>query len=149
MSEIRFYHLQRVRLDQFLPELLGKALAKGCRILVRTPDEAEAERLSVHLWTHQPDSFLPHGSRKDGAAPRQPIWLGAAADNANGADTLILTGGAEAFDLENFTLCCELLDGTDEAAVARARSRWSAYKDAGHSVTYWQQGEKGGWEKRG
>ena len=32
--------------------------------------------------------------------------------------------------------------------VAAARERWRDYKAAGHPLTYWQQGETGGWEKK-
>lgn len=148
MTEIRFYHLQRSGIDRVLPEILGKALERGHRVVVRTSDEAETERLNEHLWSFHPDSFLPHGSRKDGNAEGQPVWLTAAGENPNGADTLILTGGAESFGLENFRLCCEMLDGNDPQAVAAARTRWKTYRDAGHTVTYWQQTEQGGWENK-
>jgi DNA polymerase-3 subunit chi len=40
-----------------------------------------------------------------------------------------------------------MFDGNDEAALAAARARWKAAKEAGHTLTYWQQTEKG-WEKR-
>ena len=33
--------------------------------------------------------------------------------------------------------------------VAAARTRWTAYKDAGHAVKYWQQKPEGGWEQAG
>jgi len=66
MTEIRFYHLERTGLDQVLPQLLSKALQNGHRILVKTPSASETERLSAHLWTHDPASFLPHGTKKDG-----------------------------------------------------------------------------------
>ena len=42
----------------------------------------------------------------------------------------------------------EIFDGRDETAVADARERWTAYKNAGHAIEYWQQGERGGWEKK-
>jgi DNA polymerase IIIc chi subunit len=30
-----------------------------------------------------------------------------------------------------------------------ARARWTAYKGAGHALAYWQQNERGGWERNG
>jgi DNA polymerase-3 subunit chi len=32
--------------------------------------------------------------------------------------------------------------------VYAARDRWKAYKAAGHALTYWQQTDRGGWEKK-
>ena len=59
---------------------------------------------------------------------------------------LILAQGAEG-DVTDFKLCCELLDGRDGEQVEQARARWKKYKDEGHALTYWQQGEKS-WEKK-
>ena len=38
--------------------------------------------------------------------------------------------------------------GNDTEAVGTARARWTAYQQAGHALTYWQQNERGGWEKK-
>lgn len=93
MTEIRFYHLQTRSIDQALPDIVQKALSAGHRIVVRARDEGEVERLNSHLWTYRPNSFIPHGSRKDGHATDQPVYLSAGNDNPNGADALIVTGG--------------------------------------------------------
>lgn len=146
-AEIRFYHLERQSLEQVLPGLITKALENGRRVMIRTATEAQAETLSEHLWTHDPASFIPHGTLKDGHSARQPVVLTAAPENVNSSTMLVLTHGVQAGDLEAFTLCCIMLDGRDPAAVANARSQWTDYKSAGHAVTYWQQGEKG-WQKK-
>ena len=36
----------------------------------------------------------------------------------------------------------------DADTVNAARGRWSAYLEAGHHLTYWQQNDGGGWEKK-
>lgn len=148
MTEIRFYHLQRQTQDQVLPALLGKACAGGRRIVLKLRDEGEVRRVNEHLWTFQPNSFLPHGSRKDGNADQQPIWLTERDENPNGADVLIVGQGADTAMQKDFSLCCEMLDGRDETAVHAARQRWKAYKDEGFTVTYWRQNERGGWEQK-
>lgn len=147
MSDIRFYHLEQQSLDQVLPALLTKALNNGHRILVKAANEQEVTRLNDHLWTYAPDSFLPHGAKKDGHAESQPIWITTEDENPNNADVLILTGGTQSDALDKFTLCCEMLNGRNEQEVSNARSRWKTYKDAGHDITYWQQGPNG-WEKK-
>lgn len=148
MTDIRFYHLQSQTLEQALPALLAKALEKGSRVVIRTGDAKEAERLNELLWTYDPNSFLPHGSAKDGHAADQPVYLAGSDENPNGADVLILTGGAGSARMDEFKLCCDMFDGRDENAVSGARARWKAYKDAGHSVTYLQQTPRGGWETK-
>ncbi len=148
MTEIRFYHLQRQSEQQVLPSLLSKALSNGHKIIVKCANDADKEKLNEYLWTYKPDSFLPHGSSKDGNAQVQPIWLTAQDENPNGADVLILSQGAKVDKLEDFTLCCEMLDGHDENAVQDARARWKIYKKQGFEVTYWQQSDQGVWEKK-
>lgn len=145
-AEIRFYHLERQSLEQVLPSLLLKALEQGRRVVIKAANDREAERLSEYLWSFHPDVFIPHGAKKDGYADRQPVWLTAENENPNGADTLILCQGAQTSSQDGFKLCCEMLDGRDEAAVSGARERWKSYKAQGLEVTYWRQGAKG-WEK--
>ncbi len=150
MAEIRFYHLQTRSVDQALPDIVQKALAAGHKIVVRARDEAEVERLNTHLWTCHPDSFIPHGSRKDSHEADQPVYLSAENDNSNGpngASVLVVTGGLRIESFDGFTLCCDLFDGRDETQVAAVRERWKIYKDSGHALTYWQQTEKG-WEQK-
>lgn len=147
MTEIRFYHLTTRSLDQALPEILQKALSAGHRILVHTGNEMETERLNTHLWTYRPDSFLPHGSKKDGRPEEQPIWLTPENDNPNNANVLIATAGTVPESFEGITLFCDMFDGRDETRLATARERWASYKDSGHVLTYWQQTDQG-WEQK-
>jgi DNA polymerase III subunit chi len=147
MTEVRFYHLERSGIEQVLPGLISKALENGHRIVVKTTDDREAERLNEHLWTYDPNSFLPHGTKREGFADKQPVWLTSNDDNPNNADVLILTPSTESNEQANYKLCCEMLDGRNEEAVTAARTRWQKYKDEGFTVTYWQQGAKG-WEKK-
>lgn len=147
MTEIRFYHLERQSLDRALPALLEKARQKDHKIVIKVPDESERERLNAHLWTYDAAGFLPHGSEKDGYADRQPVYLTAKEENPNGADVLILTGGADSQKQAEFTLCCEMLDGRDAEAVKAARRRWKTYKEQEFDVTYWHQGAQG-WEMK-
>lgn len=147
-AEIRFYHLERTGAEQALPPLLNKALNGGRRVVIKVAHETEAERINEYLWSYNPDSFIPHGSKKDGFAAMQPVWITATDENPNNADVLIVCAGAETSMQRDFLLCCEMIDGRDETQIAAARARWKNYKDAGHTITYWQQ-TAGGWEKKG
>ena len=103
--------------------------------------EGRVEALNGVLWTFQQDSWLPHGSPRDGNAEAHPVWLTIDDENPNGAAFLFLTDGATSANVGDYERCFELFDGNDPAAVEAARGRWSGYKDAGHALTYWQQSE--------
>jgi len=149
VTDIAFYHLERSTLEEALPKLLEKTLATGKRALVLAGSENRVEALTDRLWTYDQDSWLPHGSIKDGNPSEQPIWLSVNDSNLNGATFLFLTDGAVSAEVESYERCFELFDGNDESAVNAARERWTSYKDAGHQLTYWQQNARGGWEKKG
>ena len=147
MADIRFYHLTRMALEQALPELLEKTLARGWRAVVLTGSAERSEALAQHLWTCAPNSFLPHGNIKDGNAEAQPIWLTQDDERPNDAAVLFLTDGGSSNRLGEYERVCDLFDGNDDAAVAAARARWADYKTGGHVVSYWQQGDRGWTDK--
>ena len=148
MAEVWFYHLERTGLDQALPELLDKTLAKGWRALVRAGSPDRLEHLDGWLWSYRDDSFLPHGLAGEPNAARQPILLTTGADNVNGADAVFLIDDADPPALDGFQRCILLFDGRDEAAVASARARWRDFKGRGLSVSYWREGAERGWVKQ-
>lgn len=146
--EVWFYHLERTGLDQALPELLDKTLARGWKALVRTSSADRIEHLDGWLWSYRDDSFLPHGLASEPEAARQPVLLTTANDNLNGAQALFLIDGAEPGDLDDFARCLVLFDGKDEAQLKLARQQWSALKADGAALSYWKQSPEGRWEKQ-
>jgi DNA polymerase-3 subunit chi len=149
VTEVWFYHLEQTALDQALPELLEKTLARGWRALVRSPVSGRLQHLDDWLWRYRDDSFLAHGLA-DGTDPaRQPVLLSPTPDNPNGAEALFLLDDAEPGDLSAYARCLILFEGRDEAAVAAARQRWREIKAAGHAASYWRQSEQGAWRKEG
>jgi DNA polymerase-3 subunit chi len=146
--EVWFYQLERSNLDAVLPELLEKTLARGWRALVAAPSKEVLDHLDRWLWIYRDDSFLAHGAACEPSASRQPILLSLAVENGNGAQALFLVDGAEVEDISAFARCVTIFDGRDEAALAQARRAWTGFKEAGHGVSYWRQGERTGWEKQ-
>jgi DNA polymerase-3 subunit chi len=149
LTEVGFYHLTRSSFQEALPRLLEKAYAAGNRVLVRVGDPERLELLNRALWTYGKESFLPHGTRADGFADEQPIFLTTQVENPNAATILALVDDAPAPDLASFVRCLDLFDGADPDTVARARQRWRDAAAAGHNCVYWQQTERGGWAKVG
>jgi DNA polymerase-3 subunit chi len=146
--EVWFYHLERTSLDQALPELLEKTLARGWKAIVRAREAQRIEHLDGWLWTYRDESFLPHAPAAEPGAARQPILLTTDFENPNQADALFLVDGAEPGELAGYTRCLVLFDGADDAQVAVARNQWRAIKGGGLPVSYWKQQGRG-WEKVG
>jgi DNA polymerase III subunit chi len=148
VSEVLFYQLDRRPLESVLPELLEKCLERQWRTVVQVGSDERVAALDAHLWTYGDETFLPHGTAKDGSASAQPVYLTAGAENPNAATVRFLADGAEIADLSPYQRVVVLFDGNDPEARAKARDWWTAAKGAGHGATYWQQGERG-WEKKG
>lgn len=147
MTRVDFYHLQQKTLDEVLPKLLQKAYSTGKRIKVKIGTEERVEFINSLLWTYSDESFLPHGSKKDGFADQQPIWLSADIENPNTALFLFLVDGAEenAETLTQYERVFNIFDGNSAEAVQQARRLWKEYKNSGCEVYYWQQDNAGKW----
>lgn len=152
MAEVLFYHLERSGLEEALPPLLEKTLAKGWRAIVHPGSEERAAALDAHLWTYRDDSFLPHGLASAPHAEHQPVLISLERDNRNRAQAVFLVDGADWEDWTAGAAGAErvvvMFDGRDTQAVAAARQQWTKAKAAGFTATYWQQTASGGWEKR-
>lgn len=147
MTRVDFYHLQQKTLDEVLPKLLQKAYSTGKHIKVKIGTEERVEFINSLLWTYNDESFLPHGSKKDGFADQQPIWLSADIENPNTALFLFLVDGAEenAETLTQYERVFNIFDGNSAEAVQQARRLWKEYKNSGCEVYYWQQDNAGKW----
>lgn len=148
VAAINFYHLTATPLDRALPRLLEKAYKAGLKTLVVAPNEERVAQLNGLLWTYDPDSFLPHGTEKDGHASDQPIFISTTNAAPNSASMLVITDGRQEQDLGQFERVLDIFDGHHLPALEAARTRWVHYKANGHPLTYFQQTETGGWQQK-
>ena len=147
MTEVRFHHLERRRVDQALPRLLERALEEGRRVLVRAPSDEMVAALNEQLWTYDDASFLPHGAAGDGDPKEQPIFLTSELENPNAATMLVRLARVGASETDNaFDLVVLMFDGRDDMALAQAREEWRRLKDQGRAISYWRETDEGGWE---
>ncbi len=148
MAEVGFYHLTKSALEPALGQLLTKVLKSGKRAVVMASSAERVEALTKGLWTYRTDSFLPHGSSKDGHAEEQPVYLTEKPDVPNGASVLILVDNASVdpvpVGIERVLI---MFDGQDQASLTHARASWKAYQEKGEKLVYWQQNDRGGWIK--
>lgn len=146
MTTIQFYHLRSTTRERAVPKLMEKALQSGSRVVVMANQEASLRALSDALWTNDPASFLPHGSAREPHAGEQPIILTLADENPNRADILCVLDGVSPASLPEYAKVLDVFDGSDEAAIAAARQRWTRYKAEGHTLQYVKQQQGGGWK---
>lgn len=150
MTRVDFYHLQKFSLEQILPKLCEKAYATGKKIKIFVGNNERVDFINSLLWTYNEESFLPHGSKKDGFIEDQPIFISDSDNNENNAQLLILTDGAqiEVQQLDNYERVLNIFDGNDITALNNARAYWKKIKDFGGELHYWQQNEKGIFEQK-
>ncbi len=150
MIRVDFYHLQKAPLEHVLPKLCEKAYATGKRIKILLGNEERVEFINSLLWTYAEDSFLPHGSKKDGFVESQPIFISTSEENENQAHLLILADGATpSLDvLSQYERILNIFDGNDENALNRARAYWKEIKTLNGELHYWQQNERGAFEQK-
>ncbi len=148
MTEIRFYHLQSMSLERALPQLLAKIYSMDMKIVVKFTSKERVQYFDNLLWTYAPDSFLPHSFGDDQNKEKQPIWLTDIDENPNGATILILADGANSDEISKYDICCKIFNGQNPEELKLARSCWQEYKNTGYKTTYYQQNDRGVWEKK-
>jgi DNA polymerase-3 subunit chi len=149
MTEVLFYHLQNITVENVLPPLLEKSLERGWRVVVQSSSPERADALDAHLWTYRDDSFLPHATWRVNDAADQPIILAIEEDNPNGANVrFLIDNAALPADSQDYERMVLLFNGDDPDALALARSAWTDCKSRGFEVTYWQADERGRWQRR-
>jgi DNA polymerase-3 subunit chi len=152
VTEVLFYHLEKRSLEDVLPGLVERTLARGWRGLIRPESGDRAQAIDNLLWAWSEESFLPHAQSGDRDAATQPVLITVEEGNANGAQVLFLVGNALPPSLERdlaaFGRIVVLFDGRDDSALSAVRRAWSETKAAGHPTTYWRQSASGKWEKQ-
>ena len=142
--QVGFYHLTRTPLERALPKLLEKAHGTNKSVLLLAHTQ-RMEALDQLLWTYSPDSFMPHAVAGAGADDAQPVLI---ADRVAPREIICVTNG----DYIDQTADCErvldMFDGNNDQQLQQARGRWKQYKEAGCVMSYFQQTDAGGWEKK-
>ena len=153
MTEIFFYHLQIQRLEKDLPRLLEKSLERDWHVCLQMRTDEKCAALNELLWNVGEDGFLPHGTAADGDVEFQPIYLTTGSENPNGAQIRFFVESAQiapvlAATQIPYERIVIMFDGNDENELNDARAQWKALKETGAQMSYHQQTDNGGWEKK-
>lgn len=149
MGTAMFYHLTQRPLEDTLRMLVGKAQGAGWRVAVRGTTAARMQALDAALWLGPDDSFLAHGVAGGPHDRHQPVLLTCDAAAPNGPQCVMTIDGADLdpAEIAGLERLCVLFDGTDDAAVNKARAQWLAVKNAGCEAQYWSE-DSGRWEMK-
>jgi len=150
MSRIDFYHLQKDTLEQALPKLVLKAYETGKNIKITVGNELRVDSINTLLWTFDEESFIAHGTKKDGMSEMQPVYISADDDIPNNATFLFLADGADLSveNIHSFDRIFYLFDGHNENELAKARSVWKMCTQENMERHYWQQNTQAKWEEK-
>ena len=147
MAAIDFHDLAGRPLGPALAQLLEPLVSAGERAVVLVGSPERLDTLNAALWTYRPDSFLPHGSAAEGFPERQPVWLTTEDENPNGATVLVFLDEVEPAGFDGFARALFVFDRTSPDGREAARDRWRQYRDAGHTLRYWESTDEG-WRSR-
>ena len=143
--QVDFYHLTQLPLERALPRIADRVVEGGGRLLIVAEDPAQRARLDQQLWSHAPESFLPHAEAGGEEDARQPVLIAAAPDAANGARNIALADGVwrdAALDFDR------VFHFFDEEKIVEARAAWKALAERdGVERRYWKQNDAGKWEQ--
>jgi DNA polymerase-3 subunit chi len=138
VTEIDFYSGGGERLD-IACRLVIKAMRKGFRIMVYTPDPLVIEKLDNLLWTFSPTDFIPHCRVDDKLAGLTPVILGHKAASFPHDEVLLN------LDIENppfFSRFRRLIEiaGSKPEDTEAARKRYRFYQDRGYEIRHHKLG---------
>ena len=132
MTKIEFFFNVPDKLVK-VADLCSRAVVKGRKLTVFTPDEAISMRIQEMLWQHSPTSFLPSACPKAPDENDAPILLDKDGEHLLQDDILInLKVGHPPF-FSRFKYLVELV-GADEEDKASARARYKFYRDRGYQI---------------
>jgi DNA polymerase-3 subunit chi len=138
MTEVLFYTNADDKL-QTACTLTIKALARGMRVMLLTPDAVETKRLSKLIWSAPSTGFVPHCRSSDRLAPVTPVIVDHVAEPLVHDQVLVnLCTQTPAF-FSRFQRLVEIVSAED-ADLEAARARFRFYRDRGYEIRTHQLG---------
>ncbi len=132
MTRIDFYRYAEDKL-RFACRLAAKVFESSGRLVVYSPDAAVLAQFDRSLWTFQATRFVPHCFAGAAVAPETPVILVSSGESLPHHDVLLNLGDEWPPFFASFERLLEIV-ASDEADKARARGRWSFYKERGYDL---------------
>jgi DNA polymerase-3 subunit chi len=147
--KISFYHLTKSALEEALPKLCEKMLETDKNVHLWCKDAEQLEILDKTLWSVGGRRFIPHGTESEDFTEQQPILLTTSEENINKASFLVVTNPLASDEIyKNYERVFIIFSGFSDDHLSASRHLWKKYKNMQNvEIEYFQQDEKGGWQK--
>ncbi|WP_273756483.1 DNA polymerase III subunit chi [Bartonella sp. MM73XJBT] len=146
--DILFYHLTQSTLEDILPTLVERALARFSKVTIQCVSKEQRDAMDMRLWVYADEAFIGHGTECDQYQNLQPVFLTTGQENPNDSKIRFLIEGASCSDIDSYQRLVVIFDGNNDEQLNLVRAQWKKYKMENHNLTYWQQNEDRGWEKQ-
>lgn len=141
MTQIDFYTHSQDKLATAC-QLTAKALERGFKVLIYTPNEAVTEKLDRLLWSVPSTGFLPHCRAVDPLAAITPVIVDHLAEPLLHDEILVnLRPECPPF-FSRFQRVIEVV-GTDPEDSQAGRRRFRFYRDRGYEIRHFNVAPKG------
>lgn len=132
MTQIDFYtHVENRH--QTLCALASKAMARGVRVMILTPDAEATERVDRLLWTQPAIAFLPHCRTHHRLAAVTPLILDHVAEPIVHEELLVNLCPEAPPVFSRFERLIEIVSQEEEDRE-RARARYRFYRERGYEI---------------
>ncbi|HZP86307.1 MAG TPA: DNA polymerase III subunit chi [Burkholderiales bacterium] len=132
MTKIDFYTYVSNK-HQMVATLAGKALTRGVRMAILTPDAPSTEQLDKLLWMVPPIGFLPHCRAHHRLAPVTPIIIDHVTEPVVHEEVLLNLCASCPPHFSRFERLIEIVTSEDEDR-AQARERFRFYRERGYEI---------------
>lgn len=139
MTQIDFYTGSPDKLSTAC-QIAAKAVARGLRVWVLTPDEQITERLDRLMWCQPSTGFLPHCRPGDPLAAETPVLLDHSGSNPLHDEVLVNLRADCPGIFSRFQRVAEIV-GTGDEDVDAGRSRWRHYRERGYEINHHRLGD--------
>ena len=138
MTEVLFYTNSDNKL-QTACTLTVKALARGMRVMLLTPDAAATEHLSKLIWSVPSTGFVPHCRSGDRLAPVTPVIVDHVAEPLIHDQVLVNLCALTPPFFSRFQRLVEIV-GSEASDREAGRARYRFYRDRGYDIRTHQLG---------
>ena len=138
MTEVLFYTNSDNKL-QTACTLTVKALARGMRVMLLTPDAAATEHLSKLIWSVPATGFVPHCRSGDRLAPVTPVIVDHVAEPLIHDQVLVNLCALTPPFFSRFQRLVEIV-GSEASDREAGRARYRFYRDRGYDIRTHQLG---------
>ncbi len=134
MTKIDFYSGSTDKLRTAC-QLSHKAMQKGMRVVLSTPDITTTDELDKLLWQYPATAFIPHCRNDADDAGHMPVVLAHTTDELPHHELLINLNDECAPYFSRFERVIEIIS-CDEEDCRLGRERFKYYRDRGYQLSH-------------